>query len=49
MSYIDDIEKQARAEIRDEDFNRLVQEKKVELRKHVPLWHKIFPFKLVRR
>jgi len=47
--FLEKVEAHARAEIKKEDFNRLVQEKKVQLRLHVPFWHRVFPFKLVRR
>lgn len=34
----------ARDEITQEDFDAAVAAEKVRIRKHVPLWHRIFPF-----
>ena len=34
----------AREEIQEEDFDAAVASEKERIRKHVPLWHRIFPF-----
>lgn len=47
--FLEKVEDQARAEIQDEDFRSRVAEKKRQLRTHVPLLHKLFPWKIVRR
>jgi len=44
-----EIEKQAKKEIEEEDFRDQVEKEKKRLREHIPLLHRIFPFKIVRR
>jgi hypothetical protein len=34
----------ARSEIAEEDFDAAVAAEKTRIRKHVPLWHRIFPY-----
>lgn len=34
----------AREEIQEEDFDAAVAAEKTRIRKHVPFWHRIFPF-----
>lgn len=40
---------QAKHEIEKEDFETAVEREKQRLRTRVPFWHKIFPYKIVRR
>lgn len=40
---------QARREVNAERFRARVETEKARLRAHVPWWHKIFPWKIVRR
>ena len=39
-----EVERLARDEIQEEDFDAAVVAEKTRIRKHVPLWHRIFPF-----